>query len=164
MEQCEMIWETMEEGNDAAKRENVAEMAEIVDKTDKEEFEACREELRRLRALIADGEQKKREKTAFAELFPKVSPDDVPDSVREYAVAEGLPLVAAYAMYVCRAEREKGRIGDKLADSATRSSGSVENCRAEELFSIEQIRAMSPKEVRRHYKAVMKSLSRGKNR
>lgn len=154
--------EVAEVNDDAAKGENVAESAEIVDATDKEELEACREELRRLRALIADGEQKEREKAAFAELFPKVSPDDVPDSVRELAAVQGMPLVAAYAMYVCRAEHEKDRIGEKLADSASRSSGSVEGARAEELFSIEQIRAMSPKEVRRHYKTVMKSLSRGK--
>ena len=33
----------------------------------------------------------------------------------------------------------------------------------EDYFTVDQIRMMSPREVRRHYKAIMKSLSKGKN-
>ncbi len=129
---------------------------------DKTELEACREKIRQLSAVIDDIKRQTREKKIFGELYPKVAIDEIPDAVLKEAKDEGIPLAAAYALYARRLEIESENAAEKLIKSAVRTSGAVSQPPPERLFSIDQIRAMSAKEVKRQYKAVMKSLAKGK--
>lgn len=94
-----------------------------------------------------------------------MSAADVPDIVRESAKKNGLPLIAEYALYARRLEVEKERERTRLEAAMSKSSGALEHSgEKEELFSIEQIRMMTPREVKKHYKAVMRSLAGAKNK
>lgn len=129
------------------------------------ELEACRTEIQRLSTVIKQYEQTAREEKAFAELYPNVSAGDVPDIVRESAKKNGLPLIAEYALYARRLEVEKERERARLEAAMSKSSGALEQSGGrEELFSIEQIRMMTPREVKKHYKAVMRSLAGAKSK
>ena len=118
------------------------------------------DEIARLSNLLAERERVDAENSMFRELFPDVDRDSIPDSVKEEAEAKNIPLVAAYAMY----ERRRQLAADSAAlhnqANAGRSSGPLgKNDNFGEALSIEQIRAMSPIEVRKHYKQIMKTLS-----
>jgi DNA-directed RNA polymerase alpha subunit len=129
---------------------------------DKAELEACREKIRQLSSVIDDIKRQDREKKIFGELYPKVAVDEIPDTVLKEAKEEGIPLAAAYALYARRLELENEKAAEKLINSGVRTSGAVGRQPSEQLFSIDQIRAMSAKEVKRQYRAVMKSLAKGK--
>lgn len=129
---------------------------------DKTELEACREKIRQLSSVIDDIKRQDREKKIFGELYPKVAVDEIPDAVLKEAREEGIPLAAAYALYARRLELESEKAAEKLINSGVRTSGAVGRQPSEQLFSIDQIRAMSAKEVKRQYRAVMKSLAKGK--
>lgn len=139
---------------------------EQVTQTHETELEACRAEIRRLSTVVERYEQTAREEKAFAELYPNMSMADIPDIVRESAAKNHLPLIAEYALYARRLEVEKERDTARLEAAVSKSSGAVEQGgERDELFSIEQIRMMTPREVKKHYKAIMRSLAgaKGKN-
>lgn len=126
------------------------------------ELEASREEIRRLSAVIGERERADREKAEFSEYFPEVSPSEIPDAVREKADREGIPLIVAYALYARKLELAALRVGDAVKSACERSAGPVSGASREaDFFTVEQIRAMTPKEVRKHYKTIMKSLNKG---
>lgn len=139
---------------------------EQVTQSHEAELEACRAEIRRLSTVVEQYEQTAREEKAFAELYPSISMADIPDIVRESAAKNHLPLIAEYALYARRLEVERERETARLEAAVSKSSGAVEQGgEKEELFSIEQIRMMTPREVKKHYKAIMRSLAgaKGKN-
>ena len=118
------------------------------------------DEIKRLSDLLAEKDRASTEETMFAELFPDVDRDTIPDSVKEEALARNIPLVAVYAMYERR--RQLAAVSAEIRNRANagRSSGALDRTdNFGEALSIEQIRAMSPREVRRHYKQIMKTLS-----
>lgn len=125
------------------------------------ELEASRQEIQRLSSIIRSRDEADREAAVFAELFPDVGKDDIPDSVREDAQKQGLPLIAAYALYARRMELS-GIAADRAGRSAAeRSAGSVSGSSGtEDFFTLEQIRAMTPKEVRKNYKTILKSIGK----
>lgn len=126
------------------------------------ELAESRAEVRRLSALLSQREQADRETADFAEYFPEVSRDEIPDAVRERAARENIPLVAAYALYDRKLELAKMYAGDVARKSAECSAGPVSGASREaDFFTMEQIRAMTPKEVKKHYKTIMKSLNKG---
>ncbi len=128
------------------------------------ELETCRKEVQRLSAIIDNIKREAREAQAFAELFPEVKADEIPDCVKKQAETEGIPVVAAYAIYDRRRTLERKKCSEILERSAARSSGMIAGGAVQEdYFTVDQIRMMSPREVRKHYKAIMKSLSKGKN-
>lgn len=125
------------------------------------ELEASRQEVQRLSSLIRCREEADREAAIFSELFPDVDRDDIPDSVREDADRQGLPLIAAYALYARRSElaEKAAKLAGKSA--AERSAGSVSgSSETEDFFTLDQIRAMTPKEVRKNYKTILKSIGK----
>lgn len=141
------------------------EGGETVTQSHEEELEACRAEIRRLSTVVEQYEQTAREEKAFAELYPNMSMADIPDIVRESAAKNHLPLIAEYALYARRLEVEHERDVARLEAAVSRSSGAIEHGgEREELFSIEQIRMMTPREVKKHYKAVMRSLAGSKSK
>lgn len=125
------------------------------------ELEASRQEIQRLSSLIRSRDEADREAAGFAELFPDVNRDDIPDSVREDAQRQGLPLIAAYALYARRMELA-GIVAERAGKSAAEhSAGGVSGSSGtEDFFTLDQIRAMTPKEVRKNYKTILKSIGK----
>jgi hypothetical protein len=103
----------------------------------------------------------KKEIVRFKELFPKVRPEDIPDSVWE-DVAEGVPLSYAYALYritESKADEYASRVNDENSTRATSRTGSGDT---EPSFTKEQVETMSPKEVSKNYKHILKSIAKWK--
>lgn len=126
------------------------------------ELAQSRQEIQRLSSLIRDRERADREAADFAELFPTLKREEIPDFVREEAEKSGIPLIAVYALYARRQEIAAARADQTAKRSAENSAGSVGGSSSEaDFFTLEQIRAMTPKEVKKHYKTIMKSLNKG---
>ncbi len=92
----------------------------------------------------------------FASLYPQTPLSALPDSVWS-DVKRGIPIAAAYAL----AERRKLR-DSQLAQASNeankqRSSGSLHSTQ-NDYFSVAEVRAMSPAEVRQNYQKIMLSM------
>ena len=124
------------------------------------ELAAMREELGALRREKAAFESAKE----FARLFPGEDENALPPEVREQ-VESGCPLTAAYALYLRREEIRKAEAEAQSAIAAAKSSGSVRGSDGPAEFTLAEISAMTPVEVRRHYDDVIRSLGNsGKKR
>lgn len=118
------------------------------------------DEIARLSDLLAERDRIDAENSMFSELFPDVDRDSIPDSVAAEAKERNIPLVAAYAIYDRRRQIAAASAALHNKNNEGRSSGPVGSAdNFGESLSIEQIRAMSPSEVRKHYKQIMKTLS-----
>ncbi len=129
---------------------------------DREDLAELRQEVTRLRALLVENEaraQRMRDECAeLAELYPSLSPNDLPDEVWD-AVRKGVPIAAAVAL----SERKKFLLSKK-AEAAnlanrSRSSGAVERAK-NGFYSIDEVRAMSASEVRENYQNILKSMQK----
>jgi hypothetical protein len=117
-------------------------------------------EINRLSDLLAERERADAEDSMFRELFPGVDRESIPDCVTSEASEKNMPLVAAYALY----ERRRA-IAAEIAEARNQSNsgkssgplGRSDNFG--EALSIEQIRTMTPTQVHKHYKQIMKALS-----
>ena len=127
------------------------------------ELEALRAEVSTLRAQL-EGERAlygrmSAECAEFSELYPSVPLSDLPDSIWE-SVKKGVPIAAAYALH----ERKNTLIkmkADLINDINSRSSsGSIDSHPAEEYYSPDEVRAMSPAEVRSNYSSIIRSMSK----
>lgn len=95
----------------------------------------------------------------LSELFPDVSPDDLPRKVWEDAAATG-SLAAAYALYHRREQVRLGRINELNQRNAESSTGKVGRDQAKEYFTPSEVRAMSRDEVRANYTKILDSMKR----
>ena len=129
--------------------------------TAEEEIARLQKELSDLREEHARAERQQRELQEFAELFPEVSLDSVPS---EILTQTALPLTAAYALYLCKQRQLERAAGEINAKNAEKSSGALQNDGNEGgLFTREEIKKMTQKEVHRHYQTILKSLQKKKN-
>ena len=118
------------------------------------------DEIKRLSDLLAEKERSEGEALLFKELFPDTDKESIPDAVRAEASEKGIPLIAAYAIYERRRQLAAAAAEAHNKNNAGRSSGPLGKAdNFGEALSIEQIRAMTPAQVRRHYKQIMKTLS-----
>ena len=85
----------------------------------------------------------------------------IPDRVKERSEVEGIPLEEAYAEYLACREREKeiARSADELA--MERTPGCPRGAGCGRLYSVEEMKSMSPKDVKKRYASLMDSLKRG---
>lgn len=113
----------------------------------------------RLREL-ARREAIDREYAEFTELFPELSIAALPDEVSA-SVASGTPLAAACALYRLRREREAAKAAEVNAKNAELSPGEVRNAPSGYL-TLEEMKFMSPNEIRRNYPLVIESLKHSK--
>lgn len=118
-------------------------------------------ELSNLKETLRQEELRRREQEEFSSCFPDVTLAEVPDSVKESAVSNNLPLAAAYALYLCRKARAKESARAASERAAAETPGLPTGDRGERIYTIEEMRAMSQSEVRRRYSALLNSLSRG---
>lgn len=125
------------------------------------ETEDAAQALAALRAELAEKERILAEEALLNELYPGVDRSALPEAVEREAAEKNMPLAAAYALYLRRRELSaaEGKVAAKLA--AAESTGALGGDCGETLYSIDEIRAMSRKEIRRSYKAILRSLERG---
>ena len=118
------------------------------------------EEIARLRTLLANATTDviRREIATgeFCELFPDVKFEDLTDDVFT-DVQRGIPLCAAYALAERRRIRKEEHAALVNAQNRTRSSGSLGNAETD-LFSPDEVRAMSQAEVRANYDKILRSM------
>ena len=120
-----------------------------------------RAEVERLRSEL-EAARTQNEKTAaevgeFHSLFPECSLSAVPDVVWDQ-VKSGIPLAASYALYEKKREAAARRAEAVNLQNAQRSAGVAGRDAPSEYFSPDEVRAMSPSEVRRHYSKILESM------
>lgn len=136
------------------------ESAQGANASDEAANDAARE-LALLKFALAEKERIASENELLADLYPDVKRSELPEAVEKEAAEKNMPLAAAYALYLRRRElsEAEGQIAARLA--ASESAGAMKGDCGETLYSIDEIRAMSRKEIRRSYKAILRSLERG---
>lgn len=117
-------------------------------------------ELDTLRHRLEVAERTAREISAgwreFSELYPDADISSLPDSFNS-AVERGIPPAAAYALELRRREITNMRI--EAADQRARrlSAGKLERTE-DSLYSPEEVRAMSPSEVKSNIEKIRRSM------
>ena len=120
------------------------------------ELEALKKELEESRAFYARLDT---ECAEFSSLYPNVSITSLPDSVWQ-SVKKGVPLSAAYALEVRRAEVKAQKARAVNRENRERSSGAIGIDNRNDFFSPTQVRAMSAAEVRANYTKIIESMSK----
>ena len=127
------------------------------------EMDTLRKEIGRLRAELeqksAEEERIRSEMGEFQQLFPGKSLGDVPDPVWKQ-VERGIPLSAAYALYEKKSTVDALRADEINRSNAQRSAGRLGQNTAREFFTPDEVRAMSPSEVRDNYKTIRESMKK----
>lgn len=120
------------------------------------ELDSLKKELEENRAFYArlDGEC-----AEFSSLYPDVSVTSLPDTVWQ-SVKKGVPLSAAYALEVRRAEVKAQKARQVNRDNSEMSSGALGNNNRNDFFSPAEVRAMSASEVRANYSKIIESMSK----
>ena len=95
----------------------------------------------------------------FSELFPTISLGSIPDEVWEN-VRQGNSLAAAYSVYERRIYEAKRRIDEINVQNAKSSAGAVGKDANQEFFSADDVRKMSPSEVRANYAKIRRSMEK----
>ena len=93
----------------------------------------------------------------FSELFPNIAPSAVPAEVWE-SVKNGNTLAAAYAVYEKRTTEAARRIEQINAKNAGNSAGAAGKNSSEEFFSADEVRKMSPAQVRANFAKIRRSM------
>ncbi len=125
-----------------------------------EELSLLRAEHEALRNEYAARESQRRQQQEFHALYPEVELDALPDEV---VAQTALPLAAAYALYERRQERERARAEAANLRNAQKSSGDARHDGdSDGEYSLEEIRRMSPGQVRSRYQTILHSLKKSK--
>ena len=142
---------TIEESEKDEDKPDAAEVAYL-----KAELESLKKELSESRAFI---DRMESECSEFSSLYPGVPLSTLPDSVWK-SVKSGVPLSAAYALEVRRAEMDAKRAGIVNEENRNMSTGAVSSDNYNDYFSPSQVKAMSAKEVRANYTKIINSMSK----
>ncbi|MBQ2253444.1 MAG: hypothetical protein II328_05605 [Clostridia bacterium] len=124
-----------------------------VPETADENREATPEAVSEEERIIADIE-------TLRALFPDLTPEQIPEEVWQ-KVSEGESLAASYALFYLKEQKEKERIETHNRENEEKALGKIRQDKdSEEYYSPETVRKMSPKEVRKNYDAILKSMDR----
>ena len=143
--------ETEDEPENEETKPDASELAYL-----KAELETLKKELAESRAFYSRLEG---ECTEFSELYPGVSLSSLPDSIWQ-SVKKGVPLAAAYALEVRKAELDTLRAQKINTLNRNMSSGALEGDSRSDYFTPDQVRAMSAAEVRANYTKIVNSMSK----
>lgn len=128
-----------------------------------EDTQALKAEIDRLRTLLdqRDREQKRamEEMAEFSRLFPTTSVAGIPPEVWQ-EVESGIPLSAAYALYEKRSRIDRLHAEEINRRNARLSAGSAGASTPNEYLTPEEVRAMSPSEVRENFKRIRESMKK----
>ena len=122
-----------------------------------EALAALREEAESLRAELAAERRVSAELRDFCSLYPETPAEAIPEAVWE-RVKDGIPLAAAYALHERRQFCARQAADAAQASGRTRSSGAAGGGMTEMPYTPDEVRAMSPEEVRRNYTAIVASM------
>ncbi len=119
-----------------------------------EELEALRAELKTTKDFY---ERLEGECAEFASLYPEVSISSLPDSVWQ-SMRAGVPLSAAYALEERRAAVKARRAGVINRENSQMSAGALSRDGYNDYFSPDEVKAMTPSEVRANYTKIINSM------
>ncbi len=146
---------------DLEAKEEIEPAEEVEPQKEVDPVGELRAEVERLRheleAARTQNEKTVAEVGEFHSLFPECSLSAVPDSVWDQ-VKSGIPLAASYALYEKKREAAAKRAEAINLQNAQRSAGVAGRDAASEYFSPDEVRAMSPSEVRRNYSKILESM------
>ena len=127
---------------------------------DSDELNGLRREVDRLRTLLSDRNldhaRREVEHGEFSTLYPNVRFEDLPDDVL-LDVGRGLPVTAAYALSERRRVLREEAASRSNRDNRARSAGALGRAETD-LFSPEEVRAMSAAEVRANLEKIRRSM------
>jgi hypothetical protein len=95
----------------------------------------------------------------FNELFPEIAVRSVPDEVWE-SVKKGNTLAAAYSVYERRITEAARKIELINQRNASTAAGAAGKSAPKEYFSTDEVRKMSPAEVRANYAGIRRSMEK----
>lgn len=153
------------EASGPSEEEPVEESSEEIleEPSSEEEVATLKAEIDRLRALLEQKEREQKrvmeEMDEFSRLFPNTSVRQIPDEVWQNVDA-GIPLSAAYALYEKKSRIDRLHAQEINRQNAERSAGSAGVHTPNEYFSPEEVRAMSPSEVRENFKKIRESMKK----
>lgn len=156
----------MTEATDEPTGEPTAEETEAADEAESDsahELEALRAEVESLKAQLNEERalysRVNAECNEFARLYPEVPLSSLSEDIWE-SVKRGVPIAAAYALEERRAAVANMKASAVNDNNRRLSSGSVDRRTAEEYFSPDEVRAMTPGEVRANYSKIISSMSK----
>lgn len=129
--------------------------------TELEEAKQLKHDKRRSQKKDEADQAAKNEIMRFRELFPDTKPEDIPETVWD-EVADGTSLTHAYALFLL-SEKMSGEYAESVNnDNASRAASKEGDNETEPSFTPEAVEKMSPKDVSRNYKGILRSLSKWK--
>ena len=130
------------------------------EKAEESDFSAEREELKMLRTevarLRAEAQRLAEGYAELMDLYPSAQLNTMPDSFNE-AVKQGVPPAAAYALEMRRREVRAKR-AEAARKTAEKSSVGRISTVDDGLFTPDEVRGMSRREVRENYGRIMESM------
>lgn len=127
---------------------------EEIEAVDSDENELDR--LRRDNSLRANLEA---ELKVLMSIFPELNADDIPDEVFA-ACDNGRGLAAQYALVYLQKQKEKEETRKTNEKNSKTAPPDISGGDEDTFFTPDMVRGMSDKDVRRHYKAIMKSMEK----
>ncbi len=124
-----------------------------------ETISRLKEELEGYRSAEAERAHIAKQLDEFSELFPEISVRSIPDEVWD-SVKEGNSLAAAYSVYERRITEAARRIELINAKNAQQAAGAAGKDVTSEFFSADDVRKMSPSEVRVNYAKIRRSMEK----
>ena len=122
-------------------------------------IESLKSELEAYKTAAAQQEAIAKQLNEFSELFPDVAVRSIPDEVWE-DVKSGNSLAASYSIYERRITEAARRIELINQKNAQRSAGAAGKNLTQEFFSADDVRKMSPSEVRANYAKIRRSMEK----
>ena len=141
--------------NDIPDNEEAKVPVEDLNKT----IDALKAELQAYKAAAAQQEAIAKQINEFSELFPNITIKSIPDEVWE-TVKQGNSLAAAYSIYEKRITEAARRIELINQKNAEKAAGIAGKNLTQEFFSIDDVRKMSPSEVRANYAKIRRSMEK----
>ena len=120
-------------------------------------IEALTQELEAYKTAKQQQEKIAEQLNEFSELFPNIAIKAIPDEVWEN-VKMGNTLVASYAVYEKRISEAARRIEEINKKNSTLSAGALGKNLSNEYLSIDEVRKMSPAEVRSNFAKIRRSM------
>lgn len=143
-----------------------AEMQEMGDipPSERKSIEELESEISRLRERLREREELDRaqsravrELDSFAELFPDTDLHEIPQSVWD-EVRRGGSLCAGFALHLRLRELEQERVAQKNESNRRMSSGSILGGESENYYSPDEVKRMTPRQVREKYDDIIESM------
>ena len=132
------------------------EIIRAIEEADKKEITPDGE-LEALRHEKKVKENLEKELEILTEVFPELKSEDIPDQVFEDC-EDGKGLAARYALYYVKEQRNAAEKEKREEENRKSAPPEVKTSEESVYFTPEAVRAMSKGDIRKNYKAIMKSM------